>query len=213
MIRRLEVKYRHTIGILADLQGPKLRIGKFHEGYAMVQTGQKFRLDLEVDCDGDETRVSLPHQEILQTLSVGDVVLLDDGKVRLVVTANGPGGLWVDTKVEVGGMLSDKKGVNLPTIIVPVSAMTVKDRADLQAAISMGVDWVALSFVQKPRCSATIHTAKGMPMLRCAHQSPPSQLSVTNGALHLMQHPRHMPLAGRCESSPVRRLFRPLWRA
>jgi pyruvate kinase len=156
IIRRLEVKYRHTIGILADLQGPKLRIGKFHEGYAIVQTGQTFRLDLEVDTDGDETRVSLPHQEILQTLSVGDVVLLDDGKVRLVVTANDPGGLWVDTRVEVGGKLSDKKGVNLPTIIVPVSAMTVKDRADLQAALSMGVDWVALSFVQKPRYSAVI---------------------------------------------------------
>eukprot|EP00283_Hemiselmis_rufescens_P002519 CAMPEP_0173428694 /NCGR_PEP_ID=MMETSP1357-20121228/7589_1 /TAXON_ID=77926 /ORGANISM="Hemiselmis rufescens, Strain PCC563" /LENGTH=609 /DNA_ID=CAMNT_0014392751 /DNA_START=68 /DNA_END=1894 /DNA_ORIENTATION=- len=150
LIRHIEQKYRHTIGILADLQGPKLRIGGFKEDYVFVNKGQKFRLDLEIDTLGDVTRVALPHPEILQTLRKGDLILLDDGKVRLIVTEADLRGEWVDTEVQVGGKLSDRKGVNTPSIIIPISPLTLKDRSDLSAALDMGVDWVALSFVQKP---------------------------------------------------------------
>jgi len=109
--------------------------------------GQTFRFDL-VDEPGDSARVRLPHPEIINTLRPGDSLLLDDGKLRVTVTDQGEG--FVDTVVEVGGTLSNRKGVNTPSIVIPISPLTPKDRADLEFALSVGVDWVALSFVQRP---------------------------------------------------------------
>lgn len=146
-VRALEAEIGRPIGLLADLQGPKLRIGAFKEGAVELQTGQSFRLDLQAGA-GDITGVQLPHPEVLGSLKPGTELLLDDGKLRLKVTAVGPG--WAETRVMVGGRLSDRKGVNLPDTVVPLSALTPKDRADLDFALSQGVDWIALSFVQRP---------------------------------------------------------------
>ncbi|HEX6959148.1 MAG TPA: pyruvate kinase [Ferrovibrio sp.] len=156
MVRALEGELQRPIGLLADLQGPKLRVGVFARGGVDLLPGQRFRLDGE-DRPGDATRVQLPHPEVLNSLRPGAELLLDDGKLRLrVVAVNGMsaaaarGEAWAETEVLVGGRLSDRKGVNLPDVIVPLSAMTAKDRADLAFALEHGVDWVALSFVQRP---------------------------------------------------------------
>mmetsp|Transcript_18741 Transcript_18741/g.66750 ORF Transcript_18741/g.66750 Transcript_18741/m.66750 type:complete len:559 (+) Transcript_18741:1-1677(+) len=147
LIRTLEAKYEHPIAILADLQGPKLRVGVFDADKITLVAGQSFRFDLE-DEPGSASRVTLPHPEIIQTLRPGDTLLIDDGKLRLTVTANSPGA--VDTVVNVGGSISDRKGVNTPSIVLPISPLTPKDRADLDFLLTLQVDWVALSFVQRP---------------------------------------------------------------
>ena len=146
-VRALEQQLNRPIGLLADLQGPKLRIGRFKAGAVDLIPGNKFRLDLNAS-EGDETGVQLPHPEVLGSLKPGTELLLDDGKLRLRVGHVGPG--WAETEVIVGGRLSDRKGVNLPDTVVPLSALTPKDRADLAFALAHGVDWVALSFVQRP---------------------------------------------------------------
>lgn len=146
IIRSLEDKYNHPVAVLADLQGPKLRVDVFDHDKVMLVEGQTFRFDL-VDEPGDSSRVKLPHPEIIQTLQPGDVLLLDDGKLRVTVTGKGEN--YVDTVVEVGGVLSNRKGVNTPTVVLPISPLTPKDRKDLDFAVSIGVDWVALSFVQR----------------------------------------------------------------
>ncbi|MCW0232339.1 MAG: pyruvate kinase [Ferrovibrio sp.] len=146
-VRALEQQLNRPIGLLADLQGPKLRIGRFKAGAVDLIPGNKFRLDLNAS-EGDETGVQLPHPEVLGSLKPGTELLLDDGKLRLRVGHVGPG--WAETEVVVGGRLSDRKGVNLPDTVVPLSALTPKDRADLAFALAHGVDWVALSFVQRP---------------------------------------------------------------
>jgi pyruvate kinase len=145
-IRSIEAKYRHSIGILADLQGPKLRLGTFHEDYVFLSAGQRFILDLNVDTPGDVTRVSMPHPEIFQVLGEGDTLLLDDGKVKLTVVKADD--THAECVVNVGGKLSARKGVNTPSVVLPISPLTGKDRIDLEAALDMDVDWVALSFVQ-----------------------------------------------------------------
>jgi len=147
LIRKIEEKWDHPIAILADLQGPKLRVGLFEEDKVELVEGQRFRFDLDPEL-GDSGRVQLPHPEIISALSAGDVLLLDDGKLRMNVERAGED--YVICNVEVGGRLSNKKGVNCPTIIVPISALTPKDLKDLDFALSINVDWVALSFVQKP---------------------------------------------------------------
>ena len=146
-IRQLEKTHGHPIGILADLQGPKLRVGVFDKGKAMLVQGQSFRFD-DVDEPGDASRVRLPHPEILQTLNEDDILLVDDGKLRLQVTSKDNDG--VDCEVIVGGTISDRKGVNTPSITIPISPLTPKDRADLAFALTQNIDWVALSFVQRP---------------------------------------------------------------
>lgn len=146
-VRALEETTGRPIGLLADLQGPKLRIGIFKDGAVELRPGQAFRLDLNAS-QGDATGVQLPHPEILGSLKPGAELLLDDGKLRLKVTGIGVG--WAETEVMVGGRLSDRKGVNLPNTLVPLSALTPKDRTDLAFALDNGVDWVALSFVQRP---------------------------------------------------------------
>jgi pyruvate kinase len=146
-IRGIEKKHGRPIGILADLQGPKLRLGTFAEGGAALATGATFVLDDDPK-PGDATRVYLPHPEILLSLQPGHRLLVDDGKVRLVVTEASR--TRAVTKVEVEGRVSDRKGVSLPDTIVTVSALTPKDHADLDAALEQNVDWVALSFIQRP---------------------------------------------------------------
>jgi pyruvate kinase len=147
LIRAVEFEYGRPIGILVDLQGPKLRVGKFAAGPVTLAKGDTFVLDADT-AEGDVTRVHLPHPEILAAVEPGHHLLLDDGKVRLVATETGPG--RIVTRVEVGGKLSDRKGVSLPDTTLSFSPLTDKDRSDLDAALDTGIDWVALSFIQRP---------------------------------------------------------------
>ncbi len=147
MIRDLEARFDRPIGILADVQGPKLRVGQFAGGRVQLQTGQTFRLDLN-PTPGDVRRVQLPHPEIISAATIGTTLLLDDGKLRLRVLRQRPDHL--ETEVAVGGLLSDRKGVNVPDIMLPIPALTTKDRSDLAFALEHGVDFIGLSFVQRP---------------------------------------------------------------
>jgi pyruvate kinase len=170
MIRDVEKEVGRPIGILVDLQGPKLRVGEFAEGGAMLRNGQSFVLDSGKTI-GDETRVHLPHPEILRTLEPGHTVLIDDGKLRLRVTEAAP--KRAVTVVEVGGRISNRKGVSLPDTTIPVSAMTPKDRSDLEAALDAGIDWVALSFVQRPEDVAEVRkTARGRASVMAKIEKP-----------------------------------------
>jgi pyruvate kinase len=145
-IRAVERELNHPIAILADLQGPKLRIGLFEDGKITLKEGQPFKLDL-LDQPGNSERVYLPHKEIFAALEVGTNILLDDGKIRLEVEAVEEH--RARTRVIVGGVLSDRKGVNVPNAVLPLAALTEKDRRDLTFALQCGVDWIALSFVQR----------------------------------------------------------------
>lgn len=144
-IRAVEKELGRPIGILVDLQGPKLRVGKMADD-VVLEEGKPFRLDLD-DVEGDAKRAALPHVEIFAALKPGMALLLDDGKIRLEVIDVSPSG--ADTLVKVGGPLTSNKGVNVPDAILPVTALSAKDREDLEFALSLGVDWVALSFVQR----------------------------------------------------------------
>jgi len=146
-IRQVEADTGRPIGILADLQGPKLRLGNFAAGRVDIAAGAHFRLDLDQH-PGDQSRAPLPHPEVFEALHPGTDLLLDDGKVRLRVVTCGSD--FADTEIVVGGTLSDHKGVNVPGVVLGISAMTDKDRADLSFALQQGADWVALSFVQRP---------------------------------------------------------------
>lgn len=147
IIRALEQECGRPIGILLDLQGPKLRIGRFQDRAVKLVKGAPFTFDSRPQ-PGDETRVWLPHPEILHALRPGHTILVDDGKVRLHVdTATADRATAI---VDVGGVISDRKGVSLPDTEIPVSSMTEKDRSDLEAGLAAGVDWIALSFVQRP---------------------------------------------------------------
>ena len=146
-IRAMEKELGRTTTILFDLQGPKLRVGKFAEGRVLLETGQPFRLDRD-PTPGDATRVELPHREIFEALRPGTRLLLDDGK--LVLRVRNVHADWIDTLIEVGGPLSNSKGLNVPDVIVPMAALTEKDRRDLTFACEHGADWIALSFVQRP---------------------------------------------------------------
>ncbi|MGB0748281.1 MAG: pyruvate kinase [Magnetospiraceae bacterium] len=147
MIRDLEQETKRPIGILGDLQGPKLRVGEFRQRSIRLIEGARFQFDLS-DERGDETRVQLPHPEIFAAVEVGQTLLMDDGKVRVKVLEKSKDVMV--TEVMVGGPLSDHKGVNVPEAQLPLSAITEKDRADLAYALEIGVDWIALSFVQRP---------------------------------------------------------------
>ena len=147
MIRELEERFDRPIGILADVQGPKLRVGRFGGGRVHLQTGQPFRLDLNAT-PGNAQRVNLPHPEIIEAASIGSSLLLDDGKLRLRVVHKRADAL--ETECVVGGPLSDRKGVNVPDVVLPIPALTVKDREDLEFAVSHGANYIGLSFVQRP---------------------------------------------------------------
>jgi pyruvate kinase len=146
-IRAVEAECKRPIGILVDLQGPKLRLGSFKNDFAEIDSGQDFVLDHD-PAPGDATRVNLPHPEIFAAIKPGDTLLIDDGKLRL--TATQADAQRIVTRVKIGGKISSRKGVSLPDTVVPVAALTPKDLADLEAALDTGIDWVALSFIQRP---------------------------------------------------------------
>jgi pyruvate kinase len=147
IIREVEQEFGRPICVMADLQGPKLRTSTFKGGSADIVAGQSFRLDLS-KTPGDATRVGVPHPEIFQALEIGTDVLIDDGKVRLRVVKCADN--FADTEVIAGTRISDRKGVNLPNVVLPLSPLTPKDHDDLRYALEIGVDWIAISFVQRP---------------------------------------------------------------
>ena len=146
-IRALEKEFARPIAILADLQGPKLRVGTFKDGKAVIRHSGHFTLDRD-DTPGDETRVCLPHPELFGILERGQRLLINDGKIRLVVKEADEDRILCSA--EVGGVISDRKGVNVPDAEVPIPALTEKDKKDLAFAVEHGADWIALSFVQRP---------------------------------------------------------------
>ena len=147
IIREVEAEVGRPIAILADLQGPKLRVGQFGTGPQELKIGDMFRFDLSPE-PGDATRVQLPHPEIFQALLKGSELLVNDGKIRLRVEERGAD--YAKCLVTVGGVISDRKGVNVPDVVLPLAALSKKDREDLEFACELGVDWLALSFVQRP---------------------------------------------------------------
>lgn len=169
-LRRIEAELGRPIGILADLQGPKLRVGTFAAPPVMLEKGQSFILDAD-SAPGDVSRVHLPHPEILEALRPGHRVLIDDGKMLFVVTEASLDRVVI--RVEVGGAISNKKGVSLPDTLLPSSALTDKDRADLLAALEVGVDWIALSFVQRPEDVAEVRKiARGRALVMSKLEKP-----------------------------------------
>jgi len=147
IIRQIETDVERPIAILADLQGPKLRCGVFSGDSEELTEGQKFRFDLD-PAEGDARRVCLPHPEIFQALTKGSTLLVNDGKIRLTVDACGDG--FADCTVVTSGVISNRKGVNVPDVVLPLAALSDKDRHDLEFVCELGVDWLALSFVQRP---------------------------------------------------------------
>src|SRR3954453_8577122 len=146
-IRALEKEFHRPTTILFDLQGPKLRVGHFEGGRTVLERGQRFIFD-RAEAAGDSKRVQLPHAELFESVKAGTKILIDDGKVRLnVLEADGD---QIVSEVKVGGAVSDNKGVNVPDVVVPIPALTDKDRDDLVFALEQKADWVALSFVQRP---------------------------------------------------------------
>ncbi|MGX9352091.1 pyruvate kinase [Shimia sp. W99] len=162
IIRQIEKDLQSPIAILADLQGPKLRVGVFANDAEELEEGATFRLDLD-PADGDATRVCLPHPEIFQALEPGARLLVNDGKIRLTVNKCGPD--FADCTVTVGGTISNRKGVNVPDVVLPLAALSEKDRDDLEFACGLGVDWLALSFVQRPE---DVEEARGLAQGRAA---------------------------------------------
>jgi pyruvate kinase len=146
IVRQVEREIGRPIAILADLQGPKLRVGTFKDGEAELKEGAKFRFDLD-PAEGDVTRVQLPHREILEVLEPGAALLVNDGKIRLRVDSCGKD--FANCTVVTGGIISNRKGVNVPDVVLPLAALSAKDRVDLEYACELGIDWLALSFVQR----------------------------------------------------------------
>jgi len=165
IIRQIERDAGSPIGILADLQGPKLRVGVFKGGSAELVPGQAFRLDLD-PAEGDAVRAQLPHKEIFAALEPGSALLVNDGKIRLKVTDCGA--TFANCTVIVGGAISNRKGVNVPDVVLPLAALSEKDKRDLEFACELGVDWLALSFVQRP---ADVHEARALARGRAAIMS------------------------------------------
>ncbi len=146
-IRALELETGRPIAVLADLQGPKIRIGEMAGAGATLESGAAFRLDSD-KAAGDARRAPMPHLEVIGAVSLGSHLLIDDGRIRLEVVETGDD--FIETQIIEGGELLSRKGVNVPDAVLPVAAMTDKDRKDLEFALDLGIDWVALSFVQRP---------------------------------------------------------------
>lgn len=144
-VRNLSEKYDRHITIVADMQGPKLRIGTFNTPKIVLKKSDEFTLDMD-NTPGNATRVCLPHKEIFEAVQIGDILLLNDGNIRLKIKQKSPA--KIVTEVIVGGELSAHKGINLPNVKLPISAITEKDREDIEFALKLGVDWICLSFVQ-----------------------------------------------------------------
>jgi len=169
-IRALEKEFNRPIAVLCDLQGPKLRVGTFAEGQAIIPHGGRFTFDRD-PAPGDATRVCLPHKELFEVLREGQRLLLNDGKIRLRVTE--ASGERIVCIAEVGGVISDRKGVNVPDAEVPIPALTEKDRRDLAFAIEHGADWIGLSFVQRPEDIAEARRLMGGYGALCAKIEKP----------------------------------------
>jgi pyruvate kinase len=169
-IRALEKEFTRPIAILADLQGPKLRVGSFAGGEAVIRHGSHFTLDRD-ETPGDENRVCLPHPELFGILERGQRLLINDGKIRLVVREADDD--RIRCSAEVGGVISDRKGVNVPDAEVPIPALTEKDRKDLAFAMDHGADWIALSFVQRPEDIAEARKLMGREGALCAKIEKP----------------------------------------
>ena len=181
-IREIEKELGRAMTVLVDLQGPKLRVGKFEGGSTILKTGQKFTLDRD-KTPGDGKRVNLPHPEIFAALEPDTRLLLDDGKLCLrvkSVTAD-----RIETQVETGGKLSDNKGLNVPDVIVPMAALTEKDRKDLSFALEQGADWIALSFVQRAEDVAEARRLIGGKAALLAKIEKPSAIERLDGILEL----------------------------
>ena len=153
LIRGLEAESGRPIGIVGDLQGPKIRVGEFADGGVTLRSEQAFQLDLD-PAPGDNTRVRLPHEEVFAAVRAGDELLLNDGRIRLEIERVHGGAL--ETRVLEGGPLSNHKGVNFPGVTLPLKALTAKDEADLESALALGINWIALSFVQRPEDVAEV---------------------------------------------------------
>ena len=145
IIRKIEKEIGKPLAIMMDLQGPKIRIGVFEDGSILLKQGAKFILDMEKEF-GNSKRVALPHPEIFEALREGTELLLDDGKIRLRIEDND--GSKIITEVVDGGVLLNKKGVNIPNAVLPIAALTEKDKGDVAIANEIDADWVAISFVQ-----------------------------------------------------------------
>lgn len=181
-IRGVERDMERPMTILADLQGPKLRVGTFADGKAELMNGQEFVLDRD-PTPGDSRRVSLPHREIFEAAEPGTRLLVDDGKLVLRVTDVSPD--RIDTQVMVGGTISNRKGLNVPDVVLPLAALTDKDRADLAFALDNHVDWVALSFVQRPEDVAEARRLIGGRAALLAKIEKPAAIDRLDGILEL----------------------------
>ncbi len=169
-IRNVERRKQRPIGILADLQGPKLRVGTFKDKAVSLHVGQEFTLDAD-PAPGDETRVHLPHPEILEAVKPGHRLLIDDGRLQLEALKND--GSAILCRVIAGNQISDRKGVSLPDTELPLGALTEKDRRDLDAVLATGVDWIALSFIQRPQDLAEVRkVARGRASLMAKIEKP-----------------------------------------
>ena len=204
-IRALEAETGRPIGILADVQGPKLRVGRFQAGRVALQTGHAFRLDLS-PVPGDTRRVQLPHPEIMAAAAIGTTLLLDDGKLRLRVAHKRDDHL--ECEIVTGGALSDRKGVNVPDVVLPIPALTAKDHADLRFALEHGVDYIGLSFVQRAEDVAEARgIADGRAWIMTKLEKPQAldnldailaisdAVMVARGDLGVELPPEHVPLA------------------
>ncbi len=181
-IRELEAELNRPIGIFCDLQGPKLRVGKFKDGQAVIRHSGHFTLDKNPE-PGDETRVELPHPELFEVLEKGQRLLINDGKIRLKVLKAEPDSILCSA--EVGGVISDRKGLNVPDAEVPIPALTTKDRKDLSFAIEEGADWIGLSFVQRPEDLAEARRLMGGRGALCAKIEKPSAVKRLDELLEL----------------------------
>ena len=182
LIRAVEAEKQRPIAILADLQGPKLRVGLFENDSAELVTGQTFTLDRD-EALGDNTRVELPHPEIFAALTDGAQLLINDGKIRLKVVSHTE--TSAETEVMVGGEISNKKGVNVPDLLLPISPLTKKDRRDLDYALNLGVDWVAISFVQRSEDMTELRAIVGMRAAIMAKLEKPAAIADLTGIVQL----------------------------
>ena len=181
-IRALEKELKRPTTIVFDLQGPKLRVGKFEGGAAVLERGAKFVLDRD-NASGDSARVELPHPELFEAVKPGAHILIDDGKVRLRVIEAEQNRIVAE--VEVGGRISDNKGVNVPNVLVPIPALTKKDRSDLQFALEQRTDWIALSFVQRPEDVAEARSLIGERAALMAKIEKPAAIDRLNDIIEL----------------------------
>ena len=157
-IRAVEKDLERPVAILCDLQGPKLRVGTFEGGKAFIRHSAHFTLDRD-PTPGNDERVCLPHPELFGILQKGQRLLIDDGRLRLMVIRAEPDAILCSA--EVGGPISDRKGVNIPDALIPIPALTEKDRRDLAFAVEQKADWIGLSFVQRPEDVAEARRLSG----------------------------------------------------